>query len=862
MSFKFKRKVKILPGIYLNLSKSGVSTTIGPRGASINIGKQGVFLNTGIPGTGIYNRQKLFGDKNNISKIQGDGDLDLSDSIDNVDNIEITPNIATSEGLKGLKENLIESKAERETFSKELNELKDKLSLTLDKLTRKQTGLFSIFIKISTLETLQSELDQTSLDVEELQKQFDESKADINTSFDPNIEQQYQTLEKSFCKLLLSEKIWDITAEYPNNELKGNTNLLVTKTEVLFSLENIDFIKSIYPAFHLQNANGSQIYIYPAFILLMDNFGEMSLINFSEINFNFKIQRFVERQENIPSDSKTIDYVWAKINKDGSPDMRFKGNYKTPVVYYGSFDFVSNGGLKETYYISNLELAENFANEFLAYISLLKNNLSETNEDILPNISNEYFDIMKEFGENIINFFNKIKHDKQFINFIYQSPTIKLQPFKTSDELMDFYFVLDILKSFSTTANAFNSKSKESFALIYLTAMKNGLTIDSYSNLHLLYDEKFLTSYKTFFNSLKTEIEKPVDENAKYRLSFIIGTYNKDWQKEYLTLLYRFVSIIIKADGLIAIKEEDELKNILILTGESDPNLKHIPNPQIENTKIITKMEKHSLEQALAQLNSLIGLSEVKQEINSLINFIKVQKARESEGLKSSSISYHMVFTGNPGTGKTTVARIVSAIYKNLGVLTKGQLVETDRAGLVAEYSGQTAIKVNKTIDSALGGILFIDEAYSLVGENQDDFGREAVSTLIKRMEDNRDNLVVIIAGYIDEMRIFIDSNPGIKSRFNQYIEFNDYIPSELLEIFELQAKKLDYTTTTEVENKLTELFTSAFLNRDKSFGNGRYVRNIFEKTLEKQANRIAGIPTLTKEILTTITIEDIPSIL
>jgi len=237
MSFKFKRKVKILPGIYLNLSKSGVSTTIGPRGASINIGKQGVFLNTGIPGTGIYNRQKLFGDKNNISKIQGDGDLDLSDSIDNVDNIEITPNIATSEGLKGLKENLIESKAERETFSKELNELKDKLSLTLDKLTRKQTGLFSIFIKISTLETLQSELDQTSLDVEELQKQFDESKADINTSFDPNIEQQYQTLEKSFCKLLLSEKIWDITAEYPNNELKGNTNLLVKKQRYYSALK-------------------------------------------------------------------------------------------------------------------------------------------------------------------------------------------------------------------------------------------------------------------------------------------------------------------------------------------------------------------------------------------------------------------------------------------------------------------------------------------------------------------------------------------------------------------------------------------------------------------------------------------------
>ena len=173
--------------------------------------------------------------------------------------------------------------------------------------------------------------------------------------------------------------------------------------------------------------------------------------------------------------------------------------------------------------------------------------------------------------------------------------------------------------------------------------------------------------------------------------------------------------------------------------------------------------------------------------------FRSVQKAREASGLKSSSISYHIVFTGNPGTGKTTVARIVSQIYKNLGVLTQGQLVETDRSGLVAEYVGQTAVKVNKTVDTAINGVLFIDEAYSLVGQNQDDFGKEAVATLIKRMEDDRDKLIVILAGYTQEMKGFIDTNPGFKSRFNRYIDFTDYTPDELLAIFEGQCKKLEY---------------------------------------------------------------------
>jgi stage V sporulation protein K len=268
-------------------------------------------------------------------------------------------------------------------------------------------------------------------------------------------------------------------------------------------------------------------------------------------------------------------------------------------------------------------------------------------------------------------------------------------------------------------------------------------------------------------------------------------------------------------------------------------------------TRIRTK--SHSRE-----LDALVGLTSVKEEIRTLSNFIQIQQKREEQGLKASSVSYHCVFTGNPGTGKTTVARIVAKIYKKLGILSKGHLVETDRAGLVAEYVGQTAVKTNKIIDSALDGVLFIDEAYSLIGTGQD-YGKEAIATLLKRMEDDRDRLVVILAGYSKEMQDFINTNPGLQSRFNRYIEFPDYSAEELLQIFEMNVQKFDYKLEKEAAVAMAEYFQNAVNNKDANFGNARFVRNIFEKTLEKQANRLSTDPDLDKDELTLITKEDLP---
>jgi type VII secretion ATPase EccA len=260
------------------------------------------------------------------------------------------------------------------------------------------------------------------------------------------------------------------------------------------------------------------------------------------------------------------------------------------------------------------------------------------------------------------------------------------------------------------------------------------------------------------------------------------------------------------------------------------------------------------------ELDDLIGLGSVKEEVRSLANFVKLQKQREAQGLKTAKVSYHLVFYGSPGTGKTTVARIVGRIYKDLGVLKKGHTVETDRAGLVAKYMGQTAQQTDTVIQKALDGVLFIDEAYSLVpeGDNGQDYGQEAIATILKRMEDYRDRLVVIIAGYRNEMQRFIDSNPGLQSRFNRYIDFPDYTGAELADIFKMYMKKNQYTLSEDADDYLKEQFEYVVEHKDRNFGNARYARNVFEKTIQEQANRLSGKSNLSKSQLTELTIDDL----
>ncbi|MGB7325322.1 MAG: AAA family ATPase [Rubripirellula sp.] len=265
------------------------------------------------------------------------------------------------------------------------------------------------------------------------------------------------------------------------------------------------------------------------------------------------------------------------------------------------------------------------------------------------------------------------------------------------------------------------------------------------------------------------------------------------------------------------------------------------------------------LAEARAKLNRLVGLDGIKDQIETLTNFLKMERLREEQGLPTTRPSLHMSFVGNPGTGKTTVARIVADIYGALGILEKGHLVETDRSGLVAEYAGQTGPKTNAKVDEALDGVLFIDEAYTLIDENgRDQYGREAVQTLLKRMEDQRDRLVVILAGYPVEMQKMIRSNPGLSSRVGTTMTFDDYSPQDLCRIFELIAAKAKYTLPTQSRRRLLRGFTYLYIGRDRHFGNGRCSRNSFERSVRLLANRLSKLADIDRDLLTILQPEDI----
>lgn len=268
---------------------------------------------------------------------------------------------------------------------------------------------------------------------------------------------------------------------------------------------------------------------------------------------------------------------------------------------------------------------------------------------------------------------------------------------------------------------------------------------------------------------------------------------------------------------------------------------------------------KEDIEELKKELNSYIGLEHIKAEVNSLINYVTIMSKRREAGLPVPELSLHMVFSGNPGTGKTMIARLMARIYHSLGILSKGQLIETDRSGLVAGYVGQTAIKTKEVLDKAAGGVLFIDEAYTLTNRGASDYGQEAVDTLLKGMEDMRDDLVVIVAGYIELMEQFVQSNPGLKSRFNRFMDFPDYTLDEMLGIFDMRCSKSGYALRDEAAREALKKRIAKDSRDVKGFGNARGVRNLFERALARQADRLAAqTEPLTAEDLTSLTAEDI----
>lgn len=502
--------------------------------------------------------------------------------------------------------------------------------------------------------------------------------------------------------------------------------------------------------------------------------------------------------------------------------------------------------------LSEAGLPEDMTDEELETLSKHVEELTAAAEEESPFrfLKEEDFERVHDAVEDLVSFIRSIEGRddvkemmEKVMNFreLDGSPSIM-----ENDVRFRLTFMADVYKCIRNLGGDFsesglNMECWRVFLLLYVSPSQDW----SYAECNREFMDSISSS--ELDETLKQMVDADAAKEDEFYLARVLTYCEEDLRTRYLSLLYRLTSTIAKLDHTLSDTEKQWLARIMKAKELSSGN----------GTTVTPAEQVKEGPSPAEQLDSLIGLQGVKEEVKRLTNFIRIQKQRDEAGLKTAGISYHCVFTGNPGTGKTTVARIVAGIYKELGILKKGHLVETDRSGLVAEYVGQTAVKTNKVIDSALDGVLFIDEAYSLVG-GANDFGSEAIATLLKRMEDNRDRLVVILAGYEDEMQGFIDSNPGLQSRFNRYIHFEDYSADELFSIFKMYVKRNDYVLDAAADVALRQRLEKAVAEKNRNFGNARTVRNLFEKTLENQAMRLAVISDLTRDDLLTLKAEDL----
>lgn len=441
---------------------------------------------------------------------------------------------------------------------------------------------------------------------------------------------------------------------------------------------------------------------------------------------------------------------------------------------------------------------------------------------------------------------------------IINSPPILLQLCGVRDteqqSEISAYFFDNFLNILLSLANLNNGRTNECNGFIQ-RYYENAAAFLNYEKVQELINPRYMFR-KISSDHFESELQKIKEEERREQAAAVKTNASSQYVSEYEeddSGFWEEEDIQEEEEDFMEASLEEELP-------DQEEDKEEFKEEISQEAEIQAKEEKNArLEEYLEELNSLVGLDAVKAEINSLINLIKVRKMRESFQLPAMDMSYHMIFTGEPGTGKTTVARLVAKIYKELGILSKGTLVETDRSGLVAGYVGQTAIKVKEVTDKAIGGVLFIDEAYALTGGGvPNDFGSEAIDTLVKVMEDHRDDLVVIAAGYRREMKEFLASNTGLVSRFNKFIDFADYTVEELLAILDSMAKKAGILMDEEAR-EFTALSLGRFKKEDfRKFGNARGIRNLFEKIMVNQANRIVTYENPTLEQLKQVIEEDV----
>ncbi len=666
-------------------------------------------------------------------------------------------------------------------------------------------------------------------------------------------EEAFSAVVHAYDALSSCDSKWEIVSTSTNTVAKSFADTLIDRKKTFsFYKQKFNYLCPInydgVPYFKFENAD---LYFYPDYVIAAKSATNFDVIPIKNLKISFSKTNFMETiAALVPKDAKFVSYTYKYVNKNGDRDERFTNNPRYGVYEYGNITF---NPYKLTMQFSNSDVAENFFRK----LQILKDDDDNHTDDYFG-ITESFFNKSNDVASPLCDYYDLLKHN---ITIMVVADLLLPDHIGNKITKLSCLFFADLIKCYEQLGHdTTDILSKEGTPMFILGSYILGNIHVDFESLETRKYDSVLYLFKEFSKTVKDKLINGKPEDFFY-MNEIFKTCNKlDLRVQFFSLLYRFFSVIAKADDKITERESQWLEKLMSYPTSNNDHEAEIKGANVKNTLKENDIQEDKASDPLNELHGLIGLSEVKEEVTALSNFVKIQQERENKGMKSVGMSYHCVFTGNPGTGKTTVARILAAIYKNLGVLKKGHLIETDRSGLVAEYVGQTAIKTNKIIDSALDGVLFIDEAYSLVQGGSNDYGQEAISTLLKRMEDDRDRLIVILAGYSEDMKRFIDSNPGLQSRFSRYIHFSDYNSDELAKIFMINVENNQYKLNDEGCQLLSQILNFAVDHKDKNFGNGRFVRNLFEKTIQNQASRLSRQPKITTEELSTLTAEDLPA--
>lgn len=879
-------RTEIAPGIYLDLSKVGVSPTIGVRGSSLT--RNGQYVNTGIPGTGFYERTKLVHTHQAhapLSNASADpqtahantlvvaiamaiGVFCISLAFSFLEGcivwavfVVLLIFVAVISGMAGDKSKEVDpslwiykAKATLPKLQGETQEvLKNfigcyELARQIEYETKVVNALEDKMRGASNAK-LEQLLWEHQSKLEELNRQLADVQMDVDAPLTDEEKEAYGKLCDAFEQVMHSAYAWFVAPSNYGNPTEPHAQTIGKRRQASAYVGVFDYLKSDFDVPVLDTGD-TQYYIYPKFVIKASNVCEFEVYPLTPSTITASIVKHAEAEVK-PLDAHSTEEAWLYANGDGSPDKRHTNNKLVPVYQYGCINF-DLGSTQSRFMFSNGEASERFAEALDFYVGKPNASSSSSEEEdamALEKANGSFYPAMEKAATNLYLHVKSMNGMEDVIEAMNKQHCLAVAdnlPFTVNHRLALAAFA-DAWKCYKGLGHKIDYSKPEIIALSIFCAELGSEDALSVVSSEQLMRSQGIAATKGFIKVMEDSFDTKFPDDKFFVIEILRANgIDEDVINKYAVLLYRFASILAKADGNVDEKETAWLANMVKFT-ES-------PNKDRETAHVAKDAP------ALQQLDKLIGLESVKEEVNKLTNFIKVQNLRKQKGMNAITLSYHCVFTGNPGTGKTTVARIVAQIYRELGILKKGQLVETDRSGLVAEYVGQTAVKTNKIIDSALDGVLFIDEAYSLVQGGGNDYGKEAIATLLKRMEDDRDRLIVILAGYDNEMKLFIDSNPGLQSRFNRYIHFSDYNAEELMAIFKLNLKKFDYELTNDAEQKIRHLFSYAVSHKDQNFGNGRYARNVLEKTLENQATRLATVSEITEQMLRTIEEHDIPT--